>query len=86
MRLPNTSSSRRIVANGDTRTLGKRPAFAGLDRTAELMSQPGEDDDPRRTIEMPAIVGHLLFEEVQIEIIQADPPARPKAPSFPIPM
>jgi subfamily B ATP-binding cassette protein MsbA len=39
-------------------------AFAGLDRTAELLDQPGEDDDPRRTIEMPPVEGHVVFEDV----------------------
>ncbi len=39
-------------------------AFAGLDRTAELLSQPKEDDDPRRTRTMPPIDGHIRFEEV----------------------
>ena len=39
-------------------------AFAGLDRTAELLSIPSEDDDPKRTVTMPAIQGHLQFEEV----------------------
>ena len=39
-------------------------AFAGLDRTAELLSQPTEDDDPRRTRDMPPIEGHLRFEDV----------------------
>ena len=39
-------------------------AFAGLDRTAELMSQPGEDDDPRRTQTMPTVVGHVRFDDV----------------------
>lgn len=39
-------------------------AFAGLDRTAELLAQPREDDDPRRTLEMPPIDGHVRFEEV----------------------
>jgi subfamily B ATP-binding cassette protein MsbA len=39
-------------------------AFAGLDRTAELMSQPGEDDDPRRTVTMPTIEGLVRFENV----------------------
>jgi subfamily B ATP-binding cassette protein MsbA len=40
-------------------------AFAGLDRTAELLSIPSEDDDPKRTATMPAIQGHLQFEEVR---------------------
>ena len=39
-------------------------AFAGLDRTAELLSQPGEDDDPRRTTKMPAVEGRVAFEHV----------------------
>ncbi|MGE0158384.1 MAG: ABC transporter ATP-binding protein [Gemmatimonadales bacterium] len=39
-------------------------AFAGLDRTAELLSWPEEDDDPLRTQVMPAIRGHLTFEDV----------------------
>jgi len=39
-------------------------AFAGLDRTAELLAQPGEDDDPRRTVEMPPIQGQVAFEHV----------------------
>jgi subfamily B ATP-binding cassette protein MsbA len=39
-------------------------AFAGLDRTSELLSWPQEDDDPLRTETMPEIVGHLVFEDV----------------------
>jgi subfamily B ATP-binding cassette protein MsbA len=39
-------------------------AFAGLDRTAELMSQPKEDDDPRRTRSMPRIEGRIRFDDV----------------------
>ena len=39
-------------------------AFAGLDRTAELLSQPKEDDDPRRTRTMPPVDGHIRFEDV----------------------
>ncbi len=39
-------------------------AFAGLDRTAELLSWPREDDDPRRTVEMPQLGGHMAFEDV----------------------
>lgn len=39
-------------------------AFAGLDRTADLLSWPSEDDDPRRVNAMPAIAGHLSFESV----------------------
>jgi ABC-type multidrug transport system fused ATPase/permease subunit len=39
-------------------------AFAGLDRTAELLSWPEEDADPLRTETMPPIDGHLVFEDV----------------------
>lgn len=39
-------------------------AFAGLDRTAELLSMPGEDDDPLRSSTMPPINGHVVFENV----------------------
>jgi ABC-type multidrug transport system fused ATPase/permease subunit len=39
-------------------------AFAGLDRTAELLAQPGEDDDPRRTRIMPRVEGHVRFDHV----------------------
>lgn len=42
-------------------------AFAGLDRTAELLSWPKEDDDPERTVEMPRIKGHLRFEDVSFQ-------------------
>jgi len=39
-------------------------AFAGLDRTSELLSQPGEDDDPRRVTKMPRVEGRVAFEHV----------------------
>jgi len=39
-------------------------AFAGLDRTAELLAQPGEDDDPKRCETMPPILGHVRFDHV----------------------
>ena len=39
-------------------------AFAGLDRTSELLGWQKEDDDPLRTETMPAIKGHMLFEDV----------------------
>jgi len=39
-------------------------AFAGLDRTSELLSWAREDDDPRRTVVMPAVEGHFVFEDV----------------------
>jgi len=51
-------------------------AFAGLDRTAELMSQPGEDDDPRRTLSMPAVRGHVRFENVWFAYEPGEPVLR----------
>ena len=39
-------------------------AFAGLDRTAELLGWPQEDDDPLRTETMPTVKGHVRFEDV----------------------
>tara|TARA_Y100000590_G_scaffold197212_2_gene223983 strand:- start:7369 stop:9117 length:1749 start_codon:yes stop_codon:yes gene_type:complete len=39
-------------------------AFAGLDRTSELLAWPVEDDDPLRTEVMPTIEGHVIFEDV----------------------
>jgi len=48
-------------------------AFAGLDRTAELLSKPGEDDDPRRTRTMPPVAGHVRFEEVWFGYDPAEP-------------
>jgi len=39
-------------------------AFAGLDRTAELLSWPQEDDDPLRVETMPRVEGNLRFEDV----------------------
>ncbi len=40
-------------------------AFAGLDRTADLLSWPREDDDPRRDTSMPPVGGHVVFEDVR---------------------
>jgi ABC-type multidrug transport system fused ATPase/permease subunit len=39
-------------------------ALAGLDRTREIMSEPPEDQDPQRTISLPAIRGELSFQHV----------------------
>ncbi|MEM7164619.1 MAG: ABC transporter ATP-binding protein [Planctomycetota bacterium] len=48
-------------------------AFAGLDRMSELLSQPTEDNDPERTIEMPAIDGHVRFEDVHFSYEEGKP-------------
>ncbi len=51
-------------------------AFAGLDRTSELLSWPREDDDPRRTVEMPPIDGHVVFEDVHFAYDEDKPVLR----------
>jgi subfamily B ATP-binding cassette protein MsbA len=48
-------------------------AFAGLDRTEEVLSWPAEDDDPRRTVEMPEIEGHVVFEGVHFRYEEDKP-------------
>ena len=51
-------------------------AFAGLDRTSELLGWPQEDDDPDRTVQMPAIAGHLRFEDVHFAYEEDKPVLR----------
>lgn len=48
-------------------------AFAGLDRTAELMGWPEEDDDPERVRDMPTIKGHIRFEDVHFRYEEDKP-------------
>jgi subfamily B ATP-binding cassette protein MsbA len=40
-------------------------AFAGLDRTGEIMSEPEENQNPGRTVKMPPIEGTVRFEDVE---------------------
>ena len=42
-------------------------ALAGLDRTAEILSVPEEDADPRRTIAIPPMQGDVVFDQVSFE-------------------
>jgi ABC-type multidrug transport system fused ATPase/permease subunit len=42
-------------------------AFAGLDRTREIMSELEENQVPGRNIKMPPVVGNVLFEDVEFE-------------------
>ena len=58
-------------------------AFAGLDRTAELLSQPGEDDDPRRSDSMPPIQGRVAFEGVSFAYEADKPVLRDISPDAP---
>jgi subfamily B ATP-binding cassette protein MsbA len=39
-------------------------AFAGLERTQEILSEHAEDHDPRRTVALKEIYGHIRFEDV----------------------
>jgi subfamily B ATP-binding cassette protein MsbA len=40
-------------------------AFAGLDRTSEIMAEMEENCSPERTVKMPSIQGRVRFEEVE---------------------
>lgn len=40
-------------------------AFAGLDRTSEIMAELEENQDPRRNMKMPPIEGNVRFEDVE---------------------
>ena len=40
-------------------------AFAGLDRTREIMAELEENQDPKRTLKMPPIEGNVRFENVE---------------------
>jgi subfamily B ATP-binding cassette protein MsbA len=48
-------------------------AFAGLDRTAEVLGWPSEDDDPRRTETMPKVEGQVVFEDVNFAYEEDEP-------------
>lgn len=48
-------------------------AFAGLDRTAELLDTPGEDDDPLRVHAMPEVRGRVSFEDVSFSYVEGEP-------------
>jgi subfamily B ATP-binding cassette protein MsbA len=48
-------------------------AFAGLDRTSEIMAEPEENQSPLRTVTMPPIQGTVRFEEVEFAY-EADKP------------
>jgi subfamily B ATP-binding cassette protein MsbA len=48
-------------------------AFAGLDRTAEILSWKREDDDPLRTETIPPVDGRLVFEDVHFRYEEDKP-------------
>jgi ABC-type multidrug transport system fused ATPase/permease subunit len=48
-------------------------AFAGLDRTAEILNERTEDNEPRRNIEIGTIQGNVVFEDVTFAYIVDKP-------------
>lgn len=48
-------------------------AFAGLDRTSEIMGELEENQDPRRKAKMPSIEGNVRFEDVVFAYEQDKP-------------
>ncbi|NRD21394.1 ABC transporter ATP-binding protein [Winogradskyella eckloniae] len=48
-------------------------ALAGLDRTEELMNLAAEDEQEDRTIELPAITGHIKFNDVSFAYEKGKP-------------
>ena len=48
-------------------------ALAGLERTREVLSERPEDQDPRRTNDIPEIVGHVQFDHVDFAYEEAKP-------------
>jgi ABC-type multidrug transport system fused ATPase/permease subunit len=48
-------------------------ALAGLERTREVLSEPPEDQDPRRTMSLPALRGTVEFENVSFEYRTGEP-------------
>ncbi len=51
-------------------------AFAGLDRMSDLLSQATEEDDPNRSVVIPAIKGHVRFEDVHFSYEEGKPVLR----------
>jgi subfamily B ATP-binding cassette protein MsbA len=48
-------------------------AFAGLDRTNEILAEIEENQDPGRTVKMPPIVGAVRFEDVEFAYVPDKP-------------
>jgi subfamily B ATP-binding cassette protein MsbA len=48
-------------------------ALAGLERTREILRERPEDEDPRRTIDLPAVRGDVVFEDVCFEYREGEP-------------
>jgi subfamily B ATP-binding cassette protein MsbA len=56
-------------------TLGSQlsEALAGLERTRELLGERREDDDPKRTVELPQLRGSVAFEDVSFAYREGEP-------------
>jgi subfamily B ATP-binding cassette protein MsbA len=48
-------------------------ALAGLERTREILRERPEDEDPRRTVDLPALRGDVVFEDVGFEYREGEP-------------
>src|SRR6202011_3989678 len=48
-------------------------AVAGLERTREVLDERPEDEDPRRKVTLPDIVGELAFDNVSFEYESGKP-------------
>ena len=48
-------------------------ALAGLERTREILRERPEDEDPRRTVELPALRGDVVFEDVGFAYREGEP-------------
>jgi subfamily B ATP-binding cassette protein MsbA len=48
-------------------------ALAGLERTQELLRQKAEDDDPRRSVDLPSARGEVVFEDVGFSYREGEP-------------
>ena len=51
-------------------------AFAGLDRTREVLGELPEDEDPARVVEIPPILGHVQFQDVHFSYEENKPVIR----------
>jgi ABC-type multidrug transport system fused ATPase/permease subunit len=48
-------------------------ALAGLERTRELLREKAEEDDPRRTVDLPSVRGEVVFEDVGFSYREGEP-------------
>jgi subfamily B ATP-binding cassette protein MsbA len=51
-------------------------ALAGLERTREILRERPEDEDPRRTVELPEVSGEIVFEDVGFAYSEGEPVLR----------